>query len=103
MPGYAYVIVLAGWLIWMLPFFLIRRNSEAPVTLDRRARWGMVLECVGYSLLWQNRFWVRSPEGWRSALSVLFFVLAGLCSWTGVRTLGRHWRIDAGLSPDHEL
>jgi protein-S-isoprenylcysteine O-methyltransferase Ste14 len=29
--------------------------------------------------------------------------LACLLSWTGTRALGRQWRIDAGLSSDHEL
>ncbi len=29
--------------------------------------------------------------------------LASLLSWTGARALGRQWRIDAGLSDDHEL
>jgi len=30
-------------------------------------------------------------------------VLAILLSWTATRSLGRQWRIDAGLNPDHEL
>jgi protein-S-isoprenylcysteine O-methyltransferase Ste14 len=30
-------------------------------------------------------------------------VLAILLSWTGTRSLGRQWRIDAGLNPDHAL
>jgi protein-S-isoprenylcysteine O-methyltransferase Ste14 len=36
-------------------------------------------------------------------VSVLFFALAGFFSWSGARALGRYWRIDAGLSADHEL
>ena len=31
------------------------------------------------------------------------FALAGLLSWTSARTLGRQWRLDAGLNPDHKL
>src|SRR5262249_5485242 len=103
MPAYAYVVLAAGWLIWMMPFLLIRRNTAPAAKLDRRARWGVLLELLAYSLLWQNKFWERSLPGWRVVLSVLLFALAALLSWTGARTLGRQWRIDAGLNPDHEL
>jgi protein-S-isoprenylcysteine O-methyltransferase Ste14 len=103
MPAYAYAILAAGWLVWLTPFFLVKRSSAKPEKRDRRARWGIVLEGLAYSLLWQSKFWARTPENWRVALSVFFFVSAGLLSWTGARSLGRQWRIDAGLNPDHEL
>jgi protein-S-isoprenylcysteine O-methyltransferase Ste14 len=103
MPAHAYAIVGAGWLIWMMPFFLLKRHSGKPEKLDRRARWGIVLEALAYSLLWQGKFWTRTPENWRTALSVSFFALASLLSWTAARALGRQWRVDAGLNPDHEL
>lgn len=47
MPGYAYAILGAGWLLWMAPF-LLRKTPTAPATLDRRARWGIALEALGY-------------------------------------------------------
>jgi protein-S-isoprenylcysteine O-methyltransferase Ste14 len=103
MLAYAYVIIAAGWLIWLAPFFLIQRKAETPEKLDRRARWGLVFQGLAYSLLWQNKFWASSPEDWRTVFSASFFILAGLFSWTGTRALGRQWRIDAGLNPDHEL
>jgi protein-S-isoprenylcysteine O-methyltransferase Ste14 len=93
----------AGWLIWLTPFLLNKRKPGPPATLDRRARWGVLLTAVAYCLLWQGSFWGRSPELRRIAASVLFFVLASVLSWTGARALGRQWRIDAGLNPDHEL
>jgi len=103
MPAYTYVIMAAGWVIWLTPFILVRRKAKKAEMLDRRARWGMLLEGVAYSLLWQNHFWARSPEDWRTALSIFFFGLASLFSWTSTSALGRQWRIDAGLNPDHEL
>jgi protein-S-isoprenylcysteine O-methyltransferase Ste14 len=103
MLAYAYAILAAAWLVWLTPFFLVKRNSAKPEKRDRRARWGIVLEGLAYSLLWQSKFWARTPENWRLALSVFFFVSTGLLSWTGVRALGRQWRIDAGLNPEHEL
>jgi protein-S-isoprenylcysteine O-methyltransferase Ste14 len=103
MPAHDYGILAAGWLVWVMPFFLVKRNSARPEKLDRRARWGIVLQMLAYSLLWQSKFWARAPENWRLALSVFFLAWAGLLSWTAVRTLGRQLRIDAGLNPDHKL
>jgi protein-S-isoprenylcysteine O-methyltransferase Ste14 len=99
----AYAILAAGWLVWMAPFVLFQRSAESAKEIDRRARWGMLLVAIAYSMLWQSKFWERSLDGWRIALSVLFFLLAALLSWTAKRALGRQWRIDAGLNPDHEL
>ncbi len=103
MPAFAYVILTAGWLIWLTPFLLAKRNTQPARKLDRRARWGVLLVAIAYSMLWQNKFWERSPEAWRIALAIAFLLLASLLSWTGARALGRQWRIDAGLNPDHEL
>jgi protein-S-isoprenylcysteine O-methyltransferase Ste14 len=100
---YQYTIIWVGWLIWGLPFLLIKRKSQAPTKLDRRARWGIILESIGYVLIWQGKFWERSPEIWRVALSVLFITLAALLSWNAARTLGNQWRFDAGLNADHKL
>ena len=103
MPASAYTILAAGWLVWLIPFFLVKRNSAKPEKRDRRARWGIALVAIAYSILWQSKFWERSLPVWRIALSVSFLLLAGLLSWSGARALGRQWRIDAGLSSDHEL
>jgi protein-S-isoprenylcysteine O-methyltransferase Ste14 len=103
MPAYAYATLAAGWLIWMTPFFLAKRNNEPAKEVDRRARWGVVLVVIAYALLWQGKFWLRPMSAWRMALSIFFLLLAGILSWTGARALGRQWRIDAGLITDHEL
>ena len=103
MPAYEYVLLGAGWLIWFTPFPLNKWNFQTPQKVDPRARWGLLLELVAYSVLWQTAFWRRSPEAWRTTLSVLFLILAGLLSWTATHALGRHLRFDAALSADHEL
>ena len=77
MPAYAYAILAAGWLFWMTPFLLIKRNRAPGAKLDRRARWGVLLEALAYSMLWWGNFWTRSPQPWRVAISVIFFLLAG--------------------------
>jgi protein-S-isoprenylcysteine O-methyltransferase Ste14 len=103
MPAYAYAILAAGWLAWMTPFILAKRHAQPAKLVDRRARWGMLLVVVAHSILWQSKFWERSLSGWRLALSIAFWLCASLLSWTAPRALGRHWRIEAGLSSDHEL
>ena len=103
MPIYAYAILVAGWLLWMIPFALIKRSNNPAKQIDRRARWGVVICAVAYALLWQGKFWLRQPHSWQFALSFVFFALGILLSWTSTRALGRQWRIDAGLSSDHEL
>jgi protein-S-isoprenylcysteine O-methyltransferase Ste14 len=104
MPPYAYIILAAGWLLWLLPFFIAESRGRKPAgTLDRRARWGMVIQAVSYALLWQNNFWARTPPGWRLTLSIVFLSLAISLSWTATRALGAHWRMDAGLNADHQL
>ena len=103
MPAYAYAILAAGWVIWLTPFFLTQRNIQPARKLDRRARWGILLNAIAYAILWQGKFWERSPSIWRVTLSILLLLLACLLSWTATRSLGRHWRMDAGLSADHAL
>jgi protein-S-isoprenylcysteine O-methyltransferase Ste14 len=105
MPPYAYAILAAGWVAWMTPFLLraFKRSTGRPAKLDRRARWGMPFIAVAYALSWQGSFWTRSPGPWRIVISVLFFVVAGVLSGTSTRALGRQWRLDAGLNPDHQL
>jgi protein-S-isoprenylcysteine O-methyltransferase Ste14 len=100
---FAFVLLAAGWVAWVLPFFLVNKQKQPAQQVDKRARWGMALVGVGYALLWQARFWELSLAPWRFALSILFFVLAALLSWSGARALGKQWRMDAGLTADHQL
>ena len=103
MPVYARVILAAGWLLWFLPFLLVKRTAAAAAQVDRSARWGMLLQGIAIFLVWWHGSFDRVPEGWRTGLAVVFFACAALLSWTSVRALGRQFRVDAGLSPDHEL
>ena len=103
MPNYAYVILISGWLIWVAPFLLAVRTPAPAKNVDRRARWGILLVAVAYSILWQTKFWERPLPSWRLVTSTTFFLLAGVLSWTATRSLGRQWRLDAGLSSDHEM
>ena len=71
--------------------------------MDRRARWGILLQFVAFSLVWQGSFWTRSPQAWQLAISFLLIALANLLSWSGARALGRELRLDAAVGSDHQL
>jgi len=101
-PVYAYIVVIAGVVVWLIPFVLTGWNRSAPLSMDRRARWGLVLEVAGYSLMLQSWFWV-SPWAGRVAASVVCLVLASVLSWTATRALGRHLRFDAAIGANHKL
>jgi protein-S-isoprenylcysteine O-methyltransferase Ste14 len=89
--------------LWVAPFLALNRDSGAAQGLDRRARWGIILEVLSYSLLWQGNFWARKPGLWRIGVSIALFLVAIALCWTGARALGRQWRLDAALNTDHEL
>jgi protein-S-isoprenylcysteine O-methyltransferase Ste14 len=103
MPVYAYAVIVAGTLLWVAPFPLAGFKGKSSMMVDRRARWGVLLQFLGYTLLWQGSFWTRAPALWQSALSVLLFAAACWLSWTATRALGRQHRIDAGLEAAHQL
>jgi protein-S-isoprenylcysteine O-methyltransferase Ste14 len=102
MPAYIFGILATAWIVWMTPFFLARRGGRAQ-TIDRRARWGIFIQAIGFAILWMNQYWTRSPSMIRIIPAVGFLTLADVLSWTSARTLGRQWRFDAGLNADHEL
>jgi protein-S-isoprenylcysteine O-methyltransferase Ste14 len=98
-----YLILAAGWLLWFAPFAINGWHTKSVSSHDKRARWGIIIQVIAYSLLWQGKFWLNPPETWRIALSILFLLLSALLSWTAVRALGRHLRFDAALRDDHQL
>ena len=99
----AYALIAVGWATWLLPFILAHRNRGPATRVDRRARWGMLIQAVAYSALWQGKFWLRDIAWWQVFLSALFFLIAGLFSWTAASALGKQFRMEAALSSDHEL
>jgi protein-S-isoprenylcysteine O-methyltransferase Ste14 len=103
LPTYALVILAAGFVAWFLPFPLAGWSHKPPQKRDSRWRWGMLLESVGYAIVFSIPLWTRSLPSWRVALSVLFFVLAGLLSWTSTRALGSYLRFEAAVDADHQL
>jgi protein-S-isoprenylcysteine O-methyltransferase Ste14 len=103
MPVYAYSIILAGIVIWFYPFVPAHKATAPAAVVNRRSRWGMLLQFVAFALLWQGHFWTRALTGWRTVLSIVLFALAALLSWTSSRALSGHLRADAALGAEHKL
>jgi len=103
MPLFAYAILAVGTILWVAPYPLVRTKRKGSQSLGRRARWGVALQAIGYTLLWQGSFWMRSPALWQTIASSLLFVAACALSWTGAFALGRQHRVDAALNADHKL
>ena len=99
----ALVAVCLAWPLWAIPFFRMPKGGPAQ-TIDKRARWGIALEGVGFFLVWSAWAWAAPPTPWWRWTAAAPFLVAGpLLSWTSARTLGRQWRFDAGLNADHRL
>jgi protein-S-isoprenylcysteine O-methyltransferase Ste14 len=100
------ILLLVAWVAWMLTFFLFRpKQRQKAVTVATKARWGIILEGLGFWTTYAHRpdTWASELPYWRFGLALLL-ALAGISlAWASVRSLGRQWRIDAGLNADHQL
>lgn len=103
MPLYGYLIVIGGIVLWLTPFVRAKWGSRSIMNIDRRARWGILLECIGVTLMLQAHFWNMSPPLWRVVASVVCFLLANLLSWTSASALGENLRFDAAIGTEHHL
>jgi protein-S-isoprenylcysteine O-methyltransferase Ste14 len=103
MPAYLYFLLVFGTAFWGTPFFLVRNKGQAVVKRDKRGRWGILLQCLAYSILWQGRFWEGPPVWWRVAASCALFMISCIVSWTAARALDRQFRFDAALDSAHTL
>ena len=103
MPAYAYVIIVAGIVLWFYPFVPAHQKTAPASVVNRRSRWGMLFQFLAFTLLWQGKFWTRPLRFWQALISVLLFVLAISLSWTSARALVGQLRADAALGADHRL
>jgi protein-S-isoprenylcysteine O-methyltransferase Ste14 len=102
-PAYAYLVIVVGIIVWFYPFIPAHKATAPATVVNRRSRWGMLLQFVAFSLLWQGHFWTRATTLWQIVLCVALFALAALLSWTSSRALSGHLRADAALGAEHKL
>src|SRR5437763_6271473 len=98
MPAFAYLLIAIGVIVWFYPFVPAHRGTTAASVVNSRSRWGVLLQFLAFSLLWQGRFWDRPLPLWRASVSVVLFALAALLSWTSSRALAGQFRLDTALS-----
>lgn len=103
MPAYAYLLIVTGVIVWFYPFVPAHRGTSAASVVNSRSRWGVLLQFLAFTLLWQGRFWERPLPPWRAAVSVALFAMAAVLSWTSSRALAGQLRVDAALGADHRL
>ena len=103
MPAYTYAILIAGIAAWFTPFVFAHRKTTAASTVDKRSRWGMLLQFAAFTLLWQGHFWTRHVSLWHLVVCLTSFALAILISWSSSQALGQHLRVDAALGAEHQL
>jgi protein-S-isoprenylcysteine O-methyltransferase Ste14 len=97
------MVLVLGWVAWLAPFLRVDLKQPRADTVDRRARAGIALQSVAYCVLFVNPFWRRNLE-WPQFVAVTVLASAGcLLIGSALTSLGRHWRIDAGLHRDHML
>jgi protein-S-isoprenylcysteine O-methyltransferase Ste14 len=97
------LLVGSGTILWLAPFLVAKRGSGALAAVDRRARWGLLLEIIAIALMMVSGFRTITGLSWRTGASAACFLLAALLSWTSTRALGRQLRFDAAIGSHHEL
>lgn len=102
----AWAEMLLCWIVWCLAFLKPRREAAGHVKAERApaSRWGIGLVVVAYAVVWT---YIR-PAGYhqpavQSILSMILGPLSVLLVWSAAHRLGKQWRYEAALSPDHEL
>ena len=103
MPCYAYLLIVVGIVIWFYPFVPAHQKTPGAMVVNKKSRWGILLQFLAFPLLWQGHFWTRPLSWWRLLLSVVLFALGIALSWTSSRALAGQLRIDAALGADHRL
>ena len=97
-------ILLALWAIWLLPFAVRRRGGGQKAAVRARgARWGMVLQGLAFGIAAFHPPSQPFPSAIRIAIAAAFALLAIVVGISATSALGKQWRFDAALNPDHHL
>lgn len=103
MPAYAYLVIVVGLVAWFYPFIPAHQKTAPAAVVNRSSRWGVLLQFLAFTLLWQGHFWTQPLSLWRLVLCIVFFSLACVLSWTSSGALAGQLRVDAALGAEHHL
>ncbi|HMF53913.1 MAG TPA: isoprenylcysteine carboxylmethyltransferase family protein [Edaphobacter sp.] len=97
------LVVALGSALWFAPFIFAKRGAGSLIAVDRRARWGLLLQVLGLVMMVLSPFWTIRQFSPRLAVATVLFLLAALLSFTATHSLGRQLRFDAAIGAEHEL
>lgn len=111
MPGLVtleFAAVLLGWLVFALLFLVQSRMPRTGTARrDRRSIIGMLLQGVGYGIVWGFRRNPSGPAGFfeviRALLVVAFLVASIALTLSARRQLGKQWSLSARVLEGHDL
>ncbi len=97
-------ILIALWVAWLFPFAVRRRGGgqKASVTVPA-ARWGMIVQGLAFAIAWFHTPSQPAPPVARIVVSTALGFLAVFIGFSATSVLGKQWRFDAALNPDHKL
>ena len=109
MPTPALYVLIALWILWALPFLLLRLR-RVPGAAARRAKTdpisvlGMILQGLAYPILFMTRRLPAHPfDFWHIGPGLVLGFVSSFLVWSAVPALGRQWRFQAGVYQDHVL
>jgi protein-S-isoprenylcysteine O-methyltransferase Ste14 len=94
------------WFAWAYPFIFRAPHVQKreSITVAGPTRTGLLLECAAILLAFLFRMPPNdSPGVWRMVASMICGLIAVALAWTSVPSLGKQFRIHAGLYHDHAL
>jgi protein-S-isoprenylcysteine O-methyltransferase Ste14 len=100
------IFLAVSWIVWLVPFVTRRPSgNRRAVQIAKNARWGILLQSAAYFVTYTHTpvVWDSELPVWRFAVGAVLAIAGIMLARTAVRALGNHWRVDAGLSADHEL
>jgi protein-S-isoprenylcysteine O-methyltransferase Ste14 len=102
----AVVELIVCWAVWVVAFVGARKTAAGQTKAVRAPAswWGIALVAVGFFCVWAQ---VRPAGFHKSPLSLILSMLlappSAALAWAAVHHLGKQWRYEAAISPDHEL
>jgi protein-S-isoprenylcysteine O-methyltransferase Ste14 len=107
----ALIVIFAAWFVFALIFLLRKRPAKVEeVKRAPAAKLGIVLQGVGFGLVWnlrRSQWWpLPASVGGEITLASVAVALAWVSNWwclRAVQILGKQWTVEARLIKGHEL
>jgi len=102
-----FAALMAVWILWVLAFVFRRKRGarHRAATTDRASIVGIVLQSVAYAVLSsrKNAMGGLRIDPFIVTLGLVLGAISVILIWWAIPTLGKQWRVQAGVYEDHEL